>query len=101
MWNHIRGPPLYYKNPQTGQTGYFSGTSQYQFIAETYVILALYAVISIGIVLMGDKFTVLEEMGIQKYTPMIGLCVVVLVFGYLLSIFRMKYGGYPYSFLFR
>ena len=20
MWNHIRGPPLYYKNPQTGQT---------------------------------------------------------------------------------
>ena len=29
-------------------------------------------------------------------TPMIGLGMVVLVFGYLLSIFRMKYQGYPY-----
>jgi hypothetical protein len=49
---------------------------------------------------MGDKFAVFEEMGIQKYTPIAGLFIVVIVFGYLLSIFRAKYGGYPYSFLF-
>uniref|UniRef100_A0A1X7VP25 Magnesium transporter protein 1 n=1 Tax=Amphimedon queenslandica TaxID=400682 RepID=A0A1X7VP25_AMPQE len=100
MWNHIRGPPFSHRNHQTGQVGYFSGTSQYQFIAETYIIMLLYAVLSIGMVLMGDKFKVFEEMGIQKYTPVIGLIIVVVVFGYLLSIFRAKYGGYPYSFLF-
>lgn len=27
---------------------------------------------------------------------MVGLAIVVLVFGYTLSIFRMKYHGYPY-----
>jgi hypothetical protein len=41
MWNHIRGPPFYHRNPQTGQIGYFSGTSQYQFIAETYIIMLM------------------------------------------------------------
>ena len=29
-------------------------------------------------------------------TSVFGLAVVVIVFGYLLSIFRMKYDGYPY-----
>jgi len=28
--------------------------------------------------------------------PMVGLGIVVIFFGYLLSIFRMKYQGYPY-----
>ena len=28
--------------------------------------------------------------------PIVGLALVVLVFGYMLSIFRMKYHGYPY-----
>lgn len=101
MWNHIRGPPFAHRNPQTGEMGYFSGTSQYQFIAETYIVALLYGLISAGMVLMNEKFAVFEEMGVQKYTPMIGLAMVVLIFGYLLSIFRMKYQGYPYSFLFR
>lgn len=101
MWNHIRGPPFAHRNPQTGETGYFSGTSQFQFIAETYIVLGLYALISVGMILMNEKFDVFEDMGVQKVTPMIGLGLVVLVFAYLLSIFRMKYQGYPYSFLFR
>lgn len=31
-------------------------------------------------------------------SPIIGLAMVVIVFGYLLSVFRMKYGGYPYRY---
>lgn len=30
------------------------------------------AIISIGVVLMGDKFTVLEEMGVQKCELLVG-----------------------------
>jgi len=76
--------------------GYFSGTSQYQFIAETYIIIVLYALISLGMILLNERFAVFEEMGAQKVIPIVGLALVVLVFGYMLSIFRMKYQGYPY-----
>jgi hypothetical protein len=96
MWNNIRGPPFAHKNPQTGGMGYFSGTSQYQFIAETYIVLVLYGLISTGVIMMNERFSFFEELGIQKVTPIVGLSIVVLVFGYLLSVFRMKYGGYPY-----
>ena len=100
MWNHIRGPPFAHRTAQ-GDTGYFSGTSQYQFIAETYIIFVLYGAITVGFVLMNERFAFFDDMGISKVTPIVGLGMVVVVFGYLLSIFRMKYGGYPYSFLFR
>ncbi len=30
---------------------------------------------------------------------MVGLGIVVIVFGYLLSIFRLKYQGYPYRYV--
>jgi oligosaccharyltransferase complex subunit gamma len=46
--------------------------------------------------MMNERFSFFEELGIQKVTPIVGLSIVVLVFGYLLSVFRMKYGGYPY-----
>ncbi|CAF3683829.1 unnamed protein product [Adineta steineri] len=42
IWNSIRGSPFLHRNPQTGQIGLFSGSSGYQFIAETYVVFALY-----------------------------------------------------------
>lgn len=90
-----------HRNPQTGEMGYFSGTSQYQFIAETYIVAGLYALISFGLILVNERFAFMEEYGVQKVSPMIGLGIVVVVFSYLLSIFRMKYQGYPYSFLFK
>ena len=49
-----------------------------------------------GMLLLNERFSVFEELGIQKVAPIIGLGLVVLDFGYLLSIFRMKYHGYPY-----
>lgn len=38
-------------------------------------------------------------MFIPLVTPIVGLSLLVLVFGYLLSVFRMKYGGYPYRYV--
>ena len=51
---------------------------------------------AVGMILLNERFTIFEEYNIQKYTPMVGLALVVIDFGYLLSIFRMKYQGYPY-----
>ena len=103
--------------------GYFSGTSQYQFIAETYFVIVLCillkhwlyctnsaagvlfdghldAVMAVGMLLLNERFAVFEDLGMQKIAPLIGLALVVLDFGYILSIFRMKYQGYPYRYFF-
>lgn len=40
MWNHIRGPPFLHKN-QNGQIAYIHGSSQGQFVFETYIIMFL------------------------------------------------------------
>lgn len=51
---------------------------------------------ALGMLLLNERFTIFEDFGMQKVAPMIGLGLVVLDFGYILSIFRMKYQGYPY-----
>ncbi|MBW01680.1 Magnesium transporter protein 1, partial [Eschrichtius robustus] len=74
MWNHIRGPPYAHKNPHTGHVNYIHGSSQAQFVAETHIVLLFIMCVA-------------------------GIGLVVLFFSWMLSIFRSKYHGYPYSFL--
>lgn len=40
MWNHIRSPPFVYKT-QNGGIAYIHGSSQGQFIFETYIVIVL------------------------------------------------------------
>lgn len=40
MWNHIRGPPFMHRN-QNGQTAYIHGSSQGQFVVETYIVMLM------------------------------------------------------------
>lgn len=40
MWNHIRSPPFMHK-AQNGGVAYIHGSSQAQFICETYIIIVL------------------------------------------------------------
>lgn len=54
MWNHIRGPPFIMTNPQTRETSFVHGSTQYQLIAETYIVLALYAGVTAGVVILND-----------------------------------------------
>ncbi|CAF0810711.1 unnamed protein product [Rotaria sordida] len=100
IWNSIRGPPFTHRNPQTGQSGLFSGTSGYQFIAETYIVFLLYFGVSIGVILLNEAPKLKSQTGKRNsFVAAVGIVVVVILFSYLLSIFRSKYQGYPYSFL--
>jgi len=99
MWNHIRGPPFLHKNPSTGQLMYIHGSSQFQFIAESYVVFILYGVISGGIILMCEANNVKGEANKRKVMVLGGLAMFAVFFSIVLSIFRAKYQGYPYSFL--
>ena len=54
MWNHIRGPPFVMTHPQTRETSFVHGSTQYQLIAETYIVLALYAGVTTGMIILND-----------------------------------------------
>jgi len=100
MWNHIRGPPFMHRNPQSGQVGYFSGSTQFQFLAETYIIFAHYAVITLGFILLYEVKNA-KDATRKRVLAIAGIAMYCLFFSFLLSIFRSKYQGYPYSFIFK
>ncbi|KAK3099792.1 hypothetical protein FSP39_009717 [Pinctada imbricata] len=97
MWNHIRGPPVMHKNPQTGQINYIHGSSQGQFIAETYIVFILNAAVVAGFVLLNEANNQKGDAGKKKVLSLVGLGCVAIFFSLLLSVFRSKYQGYPYS----
>lgn len=108
MWNHIRGPPFMHRSSR-GSVGYIHGSSGGQFIVETYFVIILNAAIVFGMILMHEAATSKGDSKKRKkfvfISPKVmavtGLAVVAIFFSLLLSVFRMKAQGYPYSFLFK
>ncbi|CAD6185832.1 unnamed protein product [Caenorhabditis auriculariae] len=108
MWNHIRGPPFLMTNPNTRETSFIHGSTQYQLVAETYLVAILYGLITFGFILINEAADGSHDKKKKSalFAPnatalaIAGLAIVVVVFSFLLSIFRSKYRGYPYSFLF-
>jgi oligosaccharyltransferase complex subunit gamma len=99
MWNHIRGPPYAHRNPQTGQVSYIHGSSQGQFVAETHIVILLHAAVTVGVILLNKNSITEGDIRKRRVVTVIGLVMVVFFFSLLLSVFRAKYKGYPYSFL--
>jgi len=100
MWNHIRGPPFVMTNPQTRETNFIHGSTQFQLVAETYLVALLYACVTAGFILINDAADGKGDPSRRRMMAFVGLGLVVVFFSLLLSIFRSKYQGYPYSFLF-
>lgn len=98
MWNHIRGPPFIHKN-QNGQIAYIHGSSQGQFVFETYIVMVLNAAIVLGMILMTEAARGKGDPKKRKIMAVVGLVLVSVFFSLLLSVFRTKTQGYPYSFL--
>jgi len=100
MWNQIRGPGFAHRDPRTGEMSYIHGSSQGQYVAETYIVMMLHGAIAVGIIVMNEACNLkgLDESQ-RKVLAGIGLGLVVLFFSLILSIFRGKYQGYPYRFL--
>ncbi|CAL1543306.1 unnamed protein product [Lymnaea stagnalis] len=101
MWNHIRGPPVMHRNPNTGQMHYIHGSSQGQFIMETYIVMLLNTAVVVGFIMLNEAQTMKGDPGKKRILSLVGLGCVTIFFSLLLSVFRSKYQGYPYSFLFK
>ncbi|XP_021929155.1 tumor suppressor candidate 3, partial [Zootermopsis nevadensis] len=100
MWNHIRGPPFFHKT-SSGATAFIHGSSQGQFVVETYIVMLLNAAIVLGMILMTEAASHKADMRKRRILSIVGLVLVATFFSVILSIFRSKAHGYPYSFLFK
>jgi len=86
MWNHIRGPPLVHKT-QGGQVAYIHGSSQGQFVLETYFVMILYGLIVLGMVLLTDAAEAKGDVGKRRLFAIVGLALFAFFFSLILSIF--------------
>ncbi|KAL6252241.1 hypothetical protein P5V15_014782 [Pogonomyrmex californicus] len=100
MWNHIRGPPFVHKSPN-GNTAFIHGSSQGQFIMETYIVMVINGAVVLGMILMTEAAARKGDVKKRRILAVIGLGLIAIFFSFLLSIFRNKAQGYPYSLLFR
>ena len=98
MWNHIRGPPFVQKT-QSGGVAYIHGSSQGQFVLETYFVMMMYGLIVCGMIMLTEAGESKSDIGKRKILAVVGLGLLAFFFSLILSIFRSKAGGYPYSFL--
>jgi oligosaccharyltransferase complex subunit gamma len=81
---------------------YIHGSSSGQFVIETYIIIALNGAVALGVILMNEAMKGgKSDVKTRKVTAFIGIGLTVVFFSLLLSIFRGKAHGYPYSFLFK
>jgi len=97
-WNLINGPPFVSKGKDGMEI--FANDSNMQYIAETYIVFLLYFGICAGMILLIELPNLKSQGGKRKaMMAILGLLMVVFLFSLLLSIFRSKYQGYPYSFL--
>jgi len=98
MWNHIRGPPFMQKG-KNGGVSYIAGGSQSQLVVETYIVIVLSALSVSGMILMIEAASTKSDVKKRRIMAIVGLAMLALFFSLVLSIFRSKAGGYPYSFL--
>lgn len=100
MWNHIRGPPFIHKAPN-GNVAYIHGSSQGQFVLESYIVMILNGAVVLGMILMTEAASRKGDMKKRRIFAVMGLGLVAVFFSLLLSIFRNKAQAYPYSLLFK
>ncbi|CAK1578008.1 unnamed protein product [Parnassius mnemosyne] len=108
MWNQIRGPPFYHRS-KNGPV-YINGGSHGQFVLESYIVAILNGAVVVGMILMieaagGVRSTDIARTTVEgkrrRFQSVVGLVLVCAFFSLLLSVFRAKTQGYPYSFLFK
>ena len=99
MWNKIRNPNLVGKT-QNDMT-WIHLSRKRQFILETYFVLFMYGFVVLGMLLVTEAAeSGNTKVARRKITAFIGVVLILIFFSLLLSIFKSKLHGYPYSLLF-
>lgn len=95
MFNHIRKVP--YAQPDgKGGLNYFAGGFQSQFGLETQIVAAIYGVLSFATISLALKVPRIRDAKQQQVAVLVWGGVVLGVYSFLLSVFRIKNGGCEY-----
>ncbi|KAK0615048.1 hypothetical protein B0T17DRAFT_497832 [Bombardia bombarda] len=96
MFNHIRKVPYVASNGKGG-VSYFAGGFQNQYGMETQVIAAIYGVLSFAAISLVVKVPRITDARTQGIAIFAWGSILFIMYSFLLSIFRMKNAGYPFS----
>jgi len=66
MWNHIRGPPFVHKSPN-GNVAYIHGSSQGQFIVETYIVMVMSILLLYSEIIKNNLHKSIEKLGLCTF----------------------------------
>ncbi|VDO12141.1 unnamed protein product [Rodentolepis nana] len=94
MWNGIRHPPAF-QNSADGGLVIFYPASNSQFIWETVIVMAVYALVSWSLVLL-IEVTNAPDSNRKRVMAITGIALFAIFVSLSLSLFRKKNHGYPY-----
>ncbi|KAF2772570.1 oligosaccharyl transferas-like protein subunit [Teratosphaeria nubilosa] len=95
MFNHIRHVP-YVSADGRGGINYFASGFQNQFGLETQIIAAIYGVLSFATISLALKVPRIADSTTQQVAVFVWGGVILGMYSFLLSVFRIKNGGYPF-----
>ncbi|KAF2477881.1 uncharacterized protein BDR25DRAFT_250224 [Lindgomyces ingoldianus] len=95
MFNHIRKVP-YVSGDGKGGISYFAGGFSNQFGLESQIVAAIYGVLSFATISLALKVPRIADPRAQQFAVFLWSGVVLCMYSFLLSVFRMKNGGYTF-----
>ncbi|KAH8685937.1 hypothetical protein BGZ60DRAFT_396503 [Tricladium varicosporioides] len=95
MFNHIRKVP-YVAGDGRGGVSYFAGGFSNQFGLETQIVAAMYGLLSFATISLALKVPRIADPKTQQIAVIIWGGVIFVMYSFLLSVFRIKNGGYPF-----
>ncbi|KAF2965683.1 hypothetical protein GQX73_g7891 [Xylaria multiplex] len=96
MYNQIRKVP-YVAGDGRGGISYFAGGFQSQYGLETQIIAFIYGVLSFATISLAMKAPRTKDSHLQQVMVIAWGIVLTVMYSYLLSVFRVKNGGYPFK----
>jgi oligosaccharyltransferase complex subunit gamma len=96
MFNHIRKVP-YVAGDGKGGISYFASNFQSQYGLETQIIAAVYGILTFCVIALAVKVPRIRDARSQRVAVILWTGVMFIMSSFLLSIFRIKNGGYPFS----
>ncbi|KAF2688044.1 hypothetical protein K458DRAFT_485189 [Lentithecium fluviatile CBS 122367] len=95
MFNHIRKTP-YVSGDGKGGINYFAGGFSNQFGLESQIVAAIYGVLSFATISLALKVPRIKDSRAQQFAVFLWSGVLLCMYSFLLSVFRMKNGGYQF-----
>ncbi|KIX03802.1 uncharacterized protein Z518_07355 [Rhinocladiella mackenziei CBS 650.93] len=95
MFNHIRRVPYVTGNGRGG-ISYFAGGFQNQYGMETQIVAAMYALLAFAAINLALRVPRIKDSRTQQAAVMIWASVLFGMYSFLMSVFRIKNGGYPF-----